>query len=117
MADWLLLRLPRTAQAEASWILADARGNPLSAPQTGPLELAAQRVAGRHVCVVVPGTDVLLTEPELPAKAGAKLQQIVPLRSGRTARRRHRRSAFRNRQARGGFTRHSGCRRRALVDG
>ena len=78
MADWLLLRLPRDPQAEASWILADARGNALSAPQTGPLELAAQRAGGRHVCVLVPGTDVLLTEPELPAKVGAKLQQIVP---------------------------------------
>jgi general secretion pathway protein L len=78
MADWLLLRLPRNPQAEASWILADARGNPLSAPQSGPLELATQRAAGRHICVIVPGTDVLLTEPELPAKAGAKLQQIVP---------------------------------------
>jgi general secretion pathway protein L len=78
MADWLLLRLPRDPQAEASWILADARGNALSAPQSGPLELAAQRAGGRHVCVLVPGTDVLLTEPELPAKAGAKLQQIVP---------------------------------------
>jgi general secretion pathway protein L len=78
MADWLLLRLPRNPQAEASWILADARGNAISAPQTGPLEQAAQRAAGRHVCVVVPGTDVLLTEPELPAKAGAKLAQIVP---------------------------------------
>jgi len=78
MADWLLLRLPRNPQAEASWILADARGNAISAPQSGPLEQAAQRSAGRHVCVVVPGTDVLLTEPELPAKAGAKLAQIVP---------------------------------------
>jgi general secretion pathway protein L len=78
MADWLLLRLPRDPQLEASWILADARGNALSAPQSGPLEQAAQRAAGRHVCVLVPGTDVLLTEPELPAKAGAKLQQIVP---------------------------------------
>jgi general secretion pathway protein L len=78
MADWLLLRLPREPQAQASWILADARGNALSAAQTGPLEQAAQRAAGRHVCVLVPGTDVLLTEPELPAKAGAKLQQIVP---------------------------------------
>ncbi len=46
--------------------------------RSGPLEQAAQRAAGRHVCVLVPGTDVLLTEPELPAKAGAKLQQIVP---------------------------------------
>lgn len=78
MADWLLLRLPRGPGQEASWILADARGNAISAPQSGPLELAAQRAAGRHVCVLVPGTDVLLTEPELPAKAGAKLQQIVP---------------------------------------
>ena len=78
MADWLLLRLPRNPQAEASWILADPRGNAISAPQSGPLEQAAQRAAGRHVCVIVPGTDVLLTEPELPAKAGAKLQQIVP---------------------------------------
>lgn len=78
MADWLLLRLPRNPQAEASWILADARGNAISAPQSGPLEQAAQRAAGRHICVIVPGTDVLLTEPELPAKAGAKLQQIVP---------------------------------------
>jgi general secretion pathway protein L len=78
MADWLLLRLPRNPQADASWMLADARGNPISAPQSGPLEDAAQRAAGRHVCVLVPGTDVLLTEPELPVKAGAKLQQIVP---------------------------------------
>lgn len=78
MADWLLLRLPRNPQAEASWILADARGNPISAPQSGSLGQAAQRAAGRHICVIVPGTDVLLTEPELPAKAGAKLQQIVP---------------------------------------
>lgn len=78
MADWLLLRLPRNPQAEASWILADARGNAISAAQSGPLEQAAQRAGGRHVCVLVPGTDVLLTEPELPAKAGAKLQQIVP---------------------------------------
>ncbi len=82
MADWLLLRLPRARagnpQAEASWILADARGNAISAPQSGPLELAGQRAAGRHVCVIVSGTDVLLAEPELPARAGAKLQQIVP---------------------------------------
>ena len=78
MADWLLLRLPRNPQAQATWILADARGNAISAPMTGPLEQARQRAAGRHVCVLVPGTDVLLTEPELPVKAGAKLQQVVP---------------------------------------
>src|SRR5262245_32490046 len=78
MADWLLLRLPRTPGAEASWILADARGSALSAPQSGPLEQAAARAGGRLVCVLVPGTDVLLAEPEVPVKAGTKLQQVVP---------------------------------------
>jgi general secretion pathway protein L len=78
MADWLLLRLPRTPDEEATWLLVDGRGNAISAPQSGPLVQAAGRAPGRHVCVLVPGTDVLLTEPELPAKAGTKLQQVVP---------------------------------------
>jgi len=79
MADWLLLRLPRTPQEQATWLVADARGAPAGLPQGGPLSLAAPRAAGRHVVVLVPGTDVLLAHPELPpAKAGAKLQQLVP---------------------------------------
>jgi len=78
MADWLLLRLPRTPAEDASWILVDARGNAISAPQSGPLAQASTRAAGRLVCALVPGTDVLLTQPELPAKAGPKLAQLVP---------------------------------------
>jgi len=78
MADWLLIRLPRSASAHASWIVADARGAAIGAPAGGPLELAQPAAAGRHVCVLVPGTDVLFMEPELPAKAGAKLAQMVP---------------------------------------
>lgn len=39
---------------------------------------AAPRTAGRRVCVLVPSTDVLLAEPEVPVKAGTKLQQVVP---------------------------------------
>ena len=78
MADWLLLRLPRNPTDQVSWILADARGNALSAPQTGALADAAVHGAGRHVCALVPSTDVLLAEPEVPVKAGTKLQQVVP---------------------------------------
>jgi len=78
MADWLLLRLPRNPADEVSWILADGRGNAMTAPQTAPLAQAATRAAGRRVCVLVPSTDVLLAEPEVPAKAGTKLQQVVP---------------------------------------
>src|SRR5689334_4643299 len=78
MADWLLLRLPRTPQQPASWLIVDPRGAPVGPPQSGPLSQAAARAAGRRICVLVPGTDVLLAEPEIPAKAGAKLHQLVP---------------------------------------
>ena len=78
MADWLLLRLPRTPDQPASWLIVDARGSATGVPQSGPLSLAAARAPGRRICVLVPGNDVLLTEPEVPLKAGAKLQQVVP---------------------------------------
>jgi general secretion pathway protein L len=78
MADWLLLRLPRVPDQPASWLVVDPRGVATSPPQSGPLSLAAPRSAGRRICVLVPGTDVLVAEPELPTKAGTKLAQLVP---------------------------------------
>ncbi len=78
MADWLLLRLARTADRPASWLIVDPRGNAVGPPQTGPLSLAAARTAGRRICVLVPGNDVLLTAPEVPTRAGTKLAQVVP---------------------------------------
>jgi general secretion pathway protein L len=78
MADWLLLRLPRIPDQQATWLVVDARGVAQGPPQSGPLSLAAPRSAGRRICVLVPGTDVLVAEPELPSKAGTKLQQLVP---------------------------------------
>jgi general secretion pathway protein L len=78
MADWLLLRLPRAPAVVASWVVVDSHGAPVEAASSGELEGAVAAAAGRHVCVLVPGTDVLLLEPELPARAGTKLAQIVP---------------------------------------
>jgi general secretion pathway protein L len=78
MADWLLLKLPASPDEQASWLVADARGASVSGPETGPLDLAAVRAASKRVCVLVPGSDVLLTQPILPVKAGTKLSQIVP---------------------------------------
>jgi general secretion pathway protein L len=78
MADWLLLRLPRTPAQPATWLVVDPRGNAVGAPQSGPLSLAAPRTAGRRICILVPGNDVLLAEPEVPTKAGTKLAQVVP---------------------------------------
>src|SRR3974390_3831132 len=78
MPDWLLLRLPRSDAELAPWSVVEGRGAPVSPPRGGPLALAAARTAGRRVCVLVGGADVLLAEPEVPVKAGAKLQQLVP---------------------------------------
>ena len=78
MADWLLLRLPRVPDEPASWLVVDARGTPVGPLESGPLTAAVTRTAGRRVWVLVPGTDVLLAEPEVPVKAGLKLQQLVP---------------------------------------
>lgn len=78
MADWLLLRLPRAPAEIASWMVVDTRGAPIEAPARGALSNAVAAAAGRHVCLLVPGTDVLLLEPEVPAKAGTKLAQVVP---------------------------------------
>jgi general secretion pathway protein L len=78
MADWLLLRLSRAPEQPASWLVVDTRGVPTGPPQSGPLSLAAPRTAGRRVCVLVPGADVLLAEPDVPVRAGARLQQLVP---------------------------------------
>ncbi len=78
MADWLLLRLPRVPDGSASWLVASASGAPLTATQSGPLSQAAPAAVGRHVCALVPGSDVLLAEPELPTRSAVKLQQVVP---------------------------------------
>jgi general secretion pathway protein L len=78
MADWLLLRLPRIPDQPATWLVVDPRGAAAGPPQSGPLSLATPRATGRRICVLVPGTDVLVAEPELPTKAGTKLQQLVP---------------------------------------
>lgn len=78
MAETLLLRLPRSPEQAASWLIVDARGAPVGPPQSGPLNLAAPRIAGRRVCVLVPGTDVLLAEPDLPPRSGVKVQALVP---------------------------------------
>src|SRR5579883_893980 len=78
MAETLLLRLPRAAAEAAHWLIIDPRGAAVGPPQSGPLNLAAARTSGRRVCVLVPGTDVLLADPEVPVKAGVKPAQLVP---------------------------------------
>src|SRR5688572_13130693 len=78
MAQWLLIRLARDPERDPTWLVADEVGRVAMPMRTGPLREAAPLAAGRRVCALVPGTDVLVTEADVPVKSGAKLHQVVP---------------------------------------
>jgi general secretion pathway protein L len=74
--DWLLLRIP-AGDGELSWTVVDSAGQPLLQPADSPTDLAAL-AAGRHVALLVPGTDVSLFQINLPAGNEARLLQLAP---------------------------------------
>ena len=78
MADWFILRMPRSADAAASWLIADAEGRPLAPVQNGSLEEAKGATTGRRVAVLVPAAEVLNLEVELPVRSGTRAAQLVP---------------------------------------
>jgi general secretion pathway protein L len=77
MAEWLILQLPRADGGSCNWMLADADGRSLGAPQASAIAQAAAEASGRKVGLIVPSSDVLLTEVELPPKSGVRPQQLV----------------------------------------
>jgi general secretion pathway protein L len=77
MAEWLILQLPRSSEGSCNWMVADAGGRAVGAPQAGPIAQAAAQAPGRNVGLVVANGDVLLTEVELPPKSGVRPQQLV----------------------------------------
>ena len=78
MADWLLLRMPRTADEAAQWLVADTQGLALGSVLTGTLGEAATFARGRRVCALVDSTQVLTADLELPVKGGARALQVAP---------------------------------------
>lgn len=78
MAEWLILQLSRGLEERCGWMLADEHGQALSAPRVGALAQAAADAGGRRIAAVVPSSDVLMTEVELPHKSGVRPQQIAP---------------------------------------
>ena len=77
MADWLLIQLGDDPDSVA-YLTADATGRIVAPLRRGSLSSIAQQAAGQRVCVLVSATDVLLTDAEVPAKSGTRMQQIVP---------------------------------------
>jgi general secretion pathway protein L len=77
MADWLLLRLPRAPDPDAEWLVCDTKGSAGGVAQRGALSDAAALAAGCRVCVLVPSSDVLYTQVDLPPRAGARALQMT----------------------------------------
>ncbi len=77
MAEWLILRMPRAADAAAGWLVTDSEGRPLAPVETGPVELAGSAAAGRRVAVLVPAAEVLCLDVELPSGSGARASRLV----------------------------------------
>jgi general secretion pathway protein L len=78
MALTLLLRLPGPEPQSVEWLTVDDSGLAVSPRQSGSLEAAAAAAKGAKVIVLVPATQVLLAEPELPPGSGAKLARAIP---------------------------------------
>jgi general secretion pathway protein L len=77
MAEWLILRMPRAADAAAGWLVADGEGRPLAPVESGPLAQARSAAINRRVAVLVPATDVLSLDVALPAGSGARAARLV----------------------------------------
>jgi general secretion pathway protein L len=77
MADWLLIRLSNDPD-NVDYLTADAAGRIVTPLHKAPLASVAGYAAGQRICVLAPASDVLLTDAVVPAKSGARLQQIVP---------------------------------------
>ena len=78
MANTLLLRMPAAGSDETEWLLLDEAGERAGPRQRGPLSLAGAIAQKHRLVVLVPATEVMLTEPELPPGSGAKLARAVP---------------------------------------
>ncbi|HXQ30427.1 MAG TPA: type II secretion system protein GspL [Steroidobacteraceae bacterium] len=80
MAESFVLRypVPGASADEAEWLAVDASGARIGEPERGTLAAAAAAVGGRRLIVLVPGEDVALSAPELPARGAAKLLKLAP---------------------------------------
>lgn len=68
----------QVAPPQAEWLVVDSSGARRGNVSWGSLSDAAVLSRTHKTIVIVPGTDVLLAEPVLPLKGGAKLAQVVP---------------------------------------
>ena len=78
MPQTLLLRLPTLKSEDTEWLSMADSGEPATARQRGPLNLAAAIGRSSKIVVLAPAAHILLAEPELPPGSGVKLSRAVP---------------------------------------
>src|SRR5512140_134857 len=78
MTETLVIRLRAHDEAPASWLIVDENGARSGTVTNGPVADALGASQGRRVVLLLPGTEVSLSLPELPVKGGARLAQAVP---------------------------------------
>lgn len=78
MTESLVIRLRAHDEAPASWLIVDENGARSGIVTNGPVADALGAAHGRKVMLLLPGTEVSLSLPELPVKGGARLAQAVP---------------------------------------
>jgi general secretion pathway protein L len=76
MSETLVIRL--RGDGPASWMIVDANGARSGAVGSGDLAHAASDAESRRVLVLVPGSEIHLAAPELPARGGNRLMQAIP---------------------------------------
>ncbi|HEU5136280.1 MAG TPA: type II secretion system protein GspL [Steroidobacteraceae bacterium] len=76
MAESLIIQLRDGAAPQ--WMVCNADGQVVVEAVSGELAQAAPMATGRRVAVILPASEALATESDVPAKGAAKLAQVVP---------------------------------------
>src|SRR4051794_19043541 len=76
MAESLIIQL--RAGESPRWMVCNDDGQVVVNASAGELDQAAPLSVGRRVAVIVPASDVLGVDSDVPAKSAAKLAQVVP---------------------------------------
>jgi general secretion pathway protein L len=78
MPDTLLIRFAPDDLETVTWLRVAADGRPAGELQVGLVEQAAADAEGCRVVVLVPGTDVTLTEARVPTQSRQRVYRAVP---------------------------------------
>ena len=76
MAESLIIQMRDGVAPQ--WMVCNEDGHVVVNAVSGELIQAAPLGVGRRTVIIVPATDVLVTEAEAPAKSASKLAQVIP---------------------------------------